>query len=160
MLLKTKDTDKGDFYSSATEFLNEVKLLQIVKSANILVDLFGFQKAFDRIKPKEQGTQIEMFFPALKGSITFTLVSDKEKFHAIDGQPKDPVGKIVIDVEEKDILRLISEILVLKDNLIGLMKIAPKVLKGQLKLKGSWKAAIKLCRCMMIGKHKMYKGQL
>lgn len=160
MVLKTKDSDNGDFYSSATEFLNEVKLLQIVKSANILVELFGFQKAFDRIKPKEKDSQIEMFFPALNGSITFTLVSEKEKFHAIDGQPKNPVAKIIINVKEKDILSLISEILVLKDNLIGLMKIAPMVLKGQLQIKGSWKAAIKLCRCMMIGKHKMYKGQL
>ncbi|MGV9172979.1 MAG: hypothetical protein ACOC44_00960 [Promethearchaeia archaeon] len=160
MSIKPTDSDEQKFLSNVTAFLNEIKLLQLIKSANILIDLFGFQSAFDRIHEDEIGDQIEMYFPSLSGSITFTLVADKDQFHAVSGKPSHPVAKIVINVEEKDVLRIISEILVLNDNLFGLLKIAPKVLTGKLKIKGSWKAAIKLCRCMMIGKHEMYDGQL
>ncbi|MFX1382715.1 MAG: hypothetical protein ACFFBP_09725, partial [Promethearchaeota archaeon] len=59
-----------------------------------------------------------------------------------------------------NVLKTISEILALKDNLFGLMKIVPKLITGKLKIKGSLISAILMVRCLMMGKHEMYKGQL
>lgn len=143
----------------AKELLRETKLLQITKSANIVIDIFGMQKAFDRVKERE-GQEIEMYFPALDGSITFTLVSDYRKFDVRCRTPTDPTARIIMNVKENDILQLISDIMTLKDNLFGLMRMVPKLLTRKIKIKGSLISAIILCRCMMIGKHEMYKGQL
>ncbi|MHA1293282.1 MAG: hypothetical protein ACTSQJ_11525 [Promethearchaeota archaeon] len=151
---------KVSFTLRVRNLLKETKALQIVKSANMLIDLFGLEKAFKRIKPKRIGQQIEMLFPAINASINFTLVSKREDFKCNFGKPKNPVSTIVINVKEDKILKMISDILVLKDNIFGLLKILPKMITGKLKIKGSLFAAILLCRCMMIGKHEIYKGQL
>ena len=148
------------FEERAKSLLKETKLLQITKSANILISLFGFEKAFDRISEKCMGTQIEMHFPALEGSLTFTMVSSREEFECEFGAPEDPAARIIMNVNDEDILKLISEILILKDNLFGLMRLVPMMLTGKIKIKGSYIAAILLCRTMMIGKHEMYDGQL
>lgn len=144
----------------ASKLLKETQLLQTVKSANILIDIFGFDKAFKRIKPKREGQQIEMYFPALEGSITMTLTSKRADFKAVVGKPNNPVSRIIINEEIGDTNKSLSKILVLKDNLFGLMKILPRMVKGKIKVEGSLVAAILLNRCMMIGKHEMYKGQL
>ena len=145
---------------SANYLLKETKALQIVKSANMLIDLFGFNEAFERIKPKREGKQVEMQFPAIDNSITFTLTSNKEEFNCIFGKPENPAATIVINVGRDKILKVLSQILVLKDNLFGLMRLVPKLITRKLKIKGSLITAIVLCRCMMMGKHEMYKGVL
>jgi len=144
----------------ARGLLKETKLLQLTKSANILIDLYGIKKAFKRIKPKRIGQQIEMTFPPLDNSITFTLVSKKEDFHCVFGKPEDPVSIITINAEADKILKVVSEILVLKDNIFGLMRLIPKIITRKIKIKGSLIAAILLCRFLMMGKHEIYKGQL
>ena len=144
----------------AVNLLKETKLLQIVKSANMLVDLFGFDAAFQRINPKREGQQIEMYFQALEGSLTFTLASNKANFKCIIGQPINPVAKIIVNVKEDKILKTVSKIIVLKDSLFGLMKITPLLITRKMKVKGSLIAALLLCRCLMIGGHEIYKGQL
>jgi hypothetical protein len=144
----------------AKNLLKETKLLQIVKSANMLTDLFGFDAAFQRIKPKREGKQIEMYLRALEGSLTFTLASNKANFKCNIGQPINPVAKIIINVKEDKILKTVSKIIVLKDSLFGLMKLAPLLITRKIKVKGSLIAALLLCRCLMIGGHEIYKGQL
>lgn len=153
-------TDLKEITHRSKELLDESKLMQIVKSANILIDLFGFEKAFKRIKSKHVGKQIEMHFPALNGSIKFTIVNTREQFKCLYEKPLAPTSTIILNVKRDKILKLISDILVLKDNLFGLMRLVPKLLTRKLKIKGKLIPAIILCRCMMIGKHEMYKGQL
>lgn len=155
----TQLNNSNQLEDRAKELLRETKLLQITKSANIVIDIFGIQKAFDRVK-KREGQEIEMYFPALDGSITFTLVSDCRKFDARCRTPSNPAAKIIMNVKDEDILQLISDIMTLKDNIFGLIRMLPKLLTGKIKIKGSLISAIILCRCMMIGKHEMYKGQL
>ena len=135
-------------------------LLQIARSAEMLIDIFGFDKAFKRIKSKREDKQVEMYFPYLDGSITFPLVSKIENFKPIYGKTSNPVTRIIINVKVENVLKTISSILILKDNLFGLMKIVPKLITGKLKIKGSLISAIILVRCLMMGKHEMYKGQL
>ena len=65
-----------------------------------------------------------------------------------------------MNVKDKKVLKLISDICKQKRNIFGLMKIAPKLLTRKLKLKGSWFSALNLCQLMMIGQHDVYKGQL
>ena len=101
-----------------------------------------------------------MYFPSLNGSITFPLVSNIENFKPIYGKPIDPITVIEINVEEDKVLKIIGEILTLKDNLFGLIKIVPKLLVRKIKIKGSLMAGIIFVRCLMVGKHEMYKGQL
>ncbi|MHA1148006.1 MAG: hypothetical protein ACTSR8_07140 [Promethearchaeota archaeon] len=144
----------------ANDLLRETKLLQISKSANILIDIFGLQKSFSKIKPKKVGKQVEMYFPALNGSLTYTLVDKQENFKCIFGKPENPVATITMNVKDEKVLKLISDIVKLKRNIFGLMRIAPKVLTRKLKIKGSWISALNLCQLMMIGQHEVYKGQL
>ncbi|MGQ4873943.1 MAG: hypothetical protein ACP6IY_07730 [Promethearchaeia archaeon] len=144
----------------AESLLNEIKTLQFVKSANILIGVFGMERGFKRIKKKRLGQQIEMHFPALGTSITFTLVQKMEDFKCVFGKPNNPVAKIILNVKKDKILETASWIIRQKDNIFSLIKILPKVLIGKIKIKGSLIAAILLCRCLMIGKHDVYKGQL
>ncbi len=148
------------FTERANTLLTETKLLQICKSANILIDLFGLDKSYQKVKPKHLGKQIEMQFPALNGSLTFTIVSKRDDFKCAFGPPKQSAATIVINVKEENVLALISSIIRLKRNLFGLMRIAPKMLTRKLKIKGSLFTAITLCQTMMIGQHITYKGQL
>jgi len=144
----------------AEEIIKETKILQIAKSAMMLIDLFGFEKSFKRIKPKMEGKQVELYFPSLGGSLTMTLVSKKEDFQASYGKANNPAATLIFNVMEENVLKLISDLLVLKDNIYGILKIIPKLLTRKLKIKGSIKTAILLGRILMIGKHEMYKGQL
>ena len=43
-----KEETPEEFAIRVEKLLEEAKVLQIVKSANILIDLFGFEKAFKR----------------------------------------------------------------------------------------------------------------
>ncbi len=144
----------------ALNLLKETKLLQINKSANMLVDLFSKDKQFTRIKPRRIGQQIEMKFPALNGSLTFTLVSKREDFNCIEGEPENPVARVTFNVKEDKVLKEISDIISMKDSVLSLAKVLPKLLLRKLKIKGSLFAAIVLFRCLTIGKHEVYKGQL
>ena len=157
---KNIDNSLESLSKRANDLLRETKLLQISKSANILTDIFGLQKSFSKIKPKKVGQQIEMFFPALDGSLTFTLVDKREDFKCLFGKPEDPVAIITMNVKDEKVLKLISDIVKLKRNIFGMMRIVPKILTRKLKIKGSWFSALNLCQIMMIGQHDVYKGQL
>ncbi len=155
MSFKT-NSDQMQNTSKAQSLISEAKLLNLARMANILIDLYGLEESFNRIG-KREGQEIEMRFPSLNGAFNFTLVSHKENFECRIGQAQEPISIIIINVKAKKAIKAISEIIRLPDNIIGMLKIIPKYLTRKLKIKGSLIAAIKLCRCMMIGKNKMYK---
>lgn len=150
------NSERKTLSSIASDLVIETKLLNLARMANILIDLYGLEDGFKRIG-KREGQAIEMRFPSLHGAFNFTLVPNKENFECRIGEAQNPVSIIIINVNTDKAIKLISEIIRLPDNIIGILKILPKYLTKKLKIKGSLFAAIKLCRCMMIGKNRMYK---
>ena len=148
----TKSLDRNE---RAKELVKQSALMNFAKMDSILIDLFGCNEAFKRIR-KREGQVVEMFFKELEGSIHFILVSDKNKFRCYFGKPENPVAIITVKGEREKAIKMVSRVICFKDNLFGLMKIVPLFLRRKIKIKGSYIAAIKLCRCMMIGKHPMY----
>jgi len=124
----------------------------------MLVDLFGLDEAFQNIG-KREGQEIELYIPELEGYITFVLTSDRNKFNCKVERANDPVSRIIINVKEKDIVKVISSIIRSKNNIIGLIKLLKFIIPGKAKIKGSYVAAIKLIRCLMIGKNEVYKNK-
>ncbi|MHA1254661.1 MAG: hypothetical protein ACTSPS_03575 [Promethearchaeota archaeon] len=124
----------------------------------MLVDLFGLDEAFQNIG-KREGQEIELYVRELEGYITFVLTSDRNKFNCKVERANDPVSMIIINVKEKDIVKVISSIIRSKNNIIGLIKLLKFIIPGKAKIKGSYVAAIKLIRCLMIGKNEVYKNK-
>jgi len=124
----------------------------------MLVDLFGLDEAFQNIG-KREGQEIELYIRELEGYITFVLTSDRNKFNCKVERANDPVSMIIINVKEKDIVKVISSIIRSKNNIIGLIKLLKFIIPGKAKIKGSYVAAIKLIRCLMIGKNEVYKNK-
>ncbi len=151
-----KETDQLELNTRAKQLIEETKLLNLARMANILIDLFGQEEAFKRVGERE-GQEIEMAFPSLGGSFRFTLTSDRQKFNCRVGKPKSPKAIIIINVKKDNVIKTIGGIIKLPDSVVGLLRIVPKYLTRKIKIKGSLITAIKLCRCMMIGKNKAYK---
>lgn len=124
----------------------------------MLVDLFGLDEAFQNIG-KREGQEIELYVRALEGYVTFVLTSDRNKFNCKVERANDPVSRIIINVKEKDIIKVISSIIRSKNNIIGLIKLLKYIIPGKAKIKGSYVGAIKLIRCLMIGKNEVYKNK-
>ncbi len=142
----------------ANELVTEAKLANFAFLANMLLDLFGLDVAFQKyVKPKREGQIVEMHFPTLNGSITFILTRDRKEFQAQVKKPENPVAKVIINVKREKTTLLAGKIIRLKSNIFGLMRIFPHILTRKLKIKGSWAAAIALCRVLMVGKNQIYK---
>ena len=124
----------------------------------MLIDLFGLDEAFQNIG-KREGQEIELYVRELEGYFTFVLTSDRNKFNCKVERANDPVSMIIINVKEKDIVKVISSIIRSKNNIIGLIKLLKFIIPGKAKIKGSYVAAIKLIRCLMIGKNEVYKNK-
>ena len=122
----------------------------------MLVDLFGLDEPFTKIGNRE-GQQIEMYLKELDGYITFILTNDRKNFECYAKKAKNPVAKISITVKEDKILAVLSKIIRSKSNIFGLIKLLKYIIPGKARIKGSYIAAIKLVRCLMIGKHEVYK---
>ena len=141
----------------AENLINETKILNIVRLAKMLVDLFGQDAPFKKVG-KHSGKEIELYLKDFEGYITFILTSNKEKFNCRMGRAKNPVSIITINVKEDKILDVISDIIRSKHNIFGLIKLLKYIIPGKAKIKGSYIAALKLARCLMIGKHNVYKN--
>jgi hypothetical protein len=141
----------------AERLIRETKILNIARLAKMLVDLFGLDEPYSKIG-KRENQEVEMYLKELDGYITFVLTSERQNFDCFVGKANNPVSKISIKVEERDILKVLSNIIKSKANLLGLAKLLKYILPGKIKIKGSYMAAIKLVRCLMIGKHEVYKN--
>ncbi len=139
----------------ADELIRETKVLNIARLAKMLVDLFGLDEPFKKVG-KYEGEEIELHLVELEGYITFILTSEKENFDCVAEKAKSPIARLIIAVEEEKILDLISRIIRSKNNYISLIKFSMFVITGKAKIKGSYLAAIKLVRCLMIGKHEVF----
>jgi len=139
----------------ADELMRETKVLNIARLAKMLVDLFGLDEPFKKVG-KYEGEEIELHLVELEGYITFILTSEKENFDCVAEKAKSPIARLVITVEEEKILDLISRIIRSKNNNISLIKFSRFIITGKAKIKGSYLAAIKLVRCLMIGKHEVF----
>jgi len=148
--------DKSDRNLKVMKLLKETKILSITKLANMLVDLFGLDETFNKVG-KREGQEVELYFPALKGYLTFPLVSKRENFECRAERVKNPVATIIINVKEDNVLKTLSKIIRSKANIFGLAKLVPKLIMGKIKIKGSLKAALTLVNCLMIGKNDIYK---
>jgi len=137
--------------------VRETKVLNIARLAKMLVDLFGLDEPFKKIG-KWKGEEIEMYLVELDGYITFILTSDRQNFDCRVEKANNPVARIIINVKEKKILSVLSSIIRSKNNIFGLMKLLKYLIPRKIKIKGSYVAAIKLVRCLMIGKNEVYKN--
>jgi hypothetical protein len=136
--------------------IRETRILNIVRLAKMLIDLYGQQEPFRKVG-KRVGQEVELYVKGFDGYITFVLTSDKEKFDCRVGRAKNPVSTIIINVKENEILKVISSIIRSKHNIFGLIKLLKYIIPGKAKIKGSFIATIKLVRCLMIGNHNVYK---
>ena len=142
----------------AENLVRETKVLNIARLAKMLVDLFGFDEPFQKVG-KRNGQEIEMYLRELDGYLTFVLTTDRKMFDCRVEKARDPVARVEIAVKEKYILKVLSAIIRSKNNLFGIIKLAKYIIPRKIKIKGSFGAAITLVRCLMIGKHEVYKGR-
>ena len=150
-----EDQEKTSLDLRADDLIRETKVLTIARLAKMLVDLFGLDEPFKKVG-KHNGQEIEMYFTELDGYITFILTSERENFDCVAEKANSPIARLIITVEEEKILSVISSIIRSKNNLFSLIKLLKYIIPGKAKIKGSYVAAIKLIRCLMIGKHDVY----
>ncbi|GAG99137.1 unnamed protein product [marine sediment metagenome] len=137
--------------------LNETMLLNFARLAKILIDVYGFDEAFQKVG-KREGQEIEFYFPTLDGCLTFVLVKNKFDFEPNMGRANNPVATAIVDVKRDEILPLMSDVVCTKNNIFGLLKIFFKyIITRRVKINGSLLSFIRLFRCLAIGKHEMYK---
>jgi len=139
----------------ADDLIRETKVLTIARLAKMLVDLFGLDDPFEKVG-KHKGEEIEMYFSQLDGYITFTLTSKRENFDCVAEKANSPIARLIVTVEDDKILGMVSSIIRSKNNLFSLIKLMKYIIPGKIKIKGSYVAAIKFVRCLMIGKHEVY----
>jgi len=155
-ITQTENTKATNRNIKAENLVRETKVLNITRLAKMLVDLFGSDEPFKKIG-KREGQEVEMYIKELDGYITFILTSDRNNFLAFSEKSKNPVSRIIINVKEEKILQVISSIIRSKSNIFGLLKLLKYIIPGKVKIKGSLVATLKLVRCLMIGKHEVYK---
>ncbi|MFX1498907.1 MAG: hypothetical protein ACFFBH_15385 [Promethearchaeota archaeon] len=141
----------------AEHLIRQTKVLNIARLAKMLVNLFGLDAQFEKVPKKFEGKEIEMHLKELDGYITFIMTSDRGKFECRVEKASKPIAKIIIMVKEKEILKVISEIIRSKANLFGIMKLLKFIIPGKAKIKGDLRASLKLVKCLMIGKNDVYK---
>ena len=151
--IENQESTSIDF--RADDLMKETKVLTIARLAKMLVDLFGLDDPFKKVG-KHEGQEIEMYFTELDGYITFILTSERENFDCRAEKANSPIARLIITVEEEKILSMLSSIIRSKNNIFSLIKLLKYIIPGKAKIKGSYVAAIKLVRCLMIGKHEVY----
>jgi hypothetical protein len=148
--------ENSDMIIRAENLIKNTKILNIARLAKMLVDLYGQEDPFKKIG-KHEGKEIQLYIKELDGYITFILTSKRENFNCHVEKAKNPIATIIINVRKEKILTVISDIIRSKHNIFGVMKLLKYIIPGKAKIKGSYIAALKLARCLMIGKHYMYK---
>ena len=156
IITQVKNSEEPDRTFRAEQLVKETKILNIARLAKMLVDLFGLDKPFSKIG-KHEGKEIEMYLKELDGYITFILTSERQNFECQVQKAKTPSARITINVKEEKILQVLSSIIRSKSNIFGLIKLLKYIIPGKARIKGSYITAIKLVRCLMIGKHEVYK---
>ncbi|MFW9947591.1 MAG: hypothetical protein ACFFDX_12275 [Candidatus Odinarchaeota archaeon] len=150
--IQSIDKDRG-----VETLIRETKILNIAKLTKIFVDLFGLDETFKKIGKELEGQEVELYLKELGGYITFILTSDRQRFECHVEKARNPIAKIIITVKKENILKVFSEIVRTKNNVLGLIKLLKYIILGKAKIKGSLRVIVKLVRCLMIGKNDIYK---
>ncbi len=158
MIAEMKNSKYSNRENRAENLVRETKVLNIARLAKMLIDLFGLDESFRKID-KRDGQEVEMYLRELDGYITFTLTSERKNFDCRVEQAKNPVSRVIINVKEKDILKVLSSIIRSKNNIFGLLKLSKYIIPRKIIIKGSFGAAMTLVRTLMIGKHEVYKNK-
>jgi hypothetical protein len=140
----------------ADDLVRQTKISNIARLAKMLVDLFGLDEPYKKIG-KYQGQEIEMYLKELDGYITFIIPTERANFNCFVKKAENPVAKVIIKVKEEKIIQVLSSIIRSKANLFGIIKLLKYLIPRKIVIKGSLIAALKLTRCLMIGKHDVYK---
>ena len=156
IISQIEDQEKTSIDLKADDLIRETKVLTIARLAKMLVDLFGLDEPFEKVG-KHEGQEIEMYFSELDGYITFNLTSERVNFDCRAEKANSPIARLNITVREEEILDMISRIIRSKNNLFSLIKLMKYIIPRKVKIKGSYVAAIKFVRCLMIGKHEVYR---
>ncbi|MEJ2293351.1 MAG: hypothetical protein P8Y23_01105 [Candidatus Lokiarchaeota archaeon] len=156
-MAKIKEDQNINRDLKAKTLIRETKVLNIARLATMLVDLFGIDELFENIGTDLENQEVELYLRELEGYITFILTSDRQKFECRAEQAKNPIAKIIITVKEEKIIKVISAIIRSKSNVLGIIKLLKYLIPRKAIIEGSYKAAIKLVRCLMIGKNKIFK---
>ena len=154
---QTEKIEAMDRATKAKTLTKETKVLTIGRLAKMLVDLFGSNEVFKAIG-KRNGQEIEIYFKTLDEYLTFILTTDRENFDCYADRAKNSVAKVIIAVKEDKILQVFSAIVRSKNNLFGLLKLLKYIIPGKIRIRGSYIATLKWVRCIMIGKHSIYKN--
>ena len=150
---RVKDVSSNE---KADDLVRQTKISNIARLAKMLVDLYGLDEAYKKIG-KYQGQEIEMYLKELDGYITFIIPSERANFNCFVKKAENPVAKVIIKVKKEKILKVLSSIIRSKANLFGIIKLLKYLIPRKIVIKGSLIAALKLTRCLMIGKHDVYK---
>jgi len=142
----------------AKALLKETRILNIARLANMLVDLFGLEEAFENVG-KRAGQEVELYIPSLDGYLTFQLVAEKKNFECRAEKANNPIATVILNVKREDVLKVVSNIIKSKANLFGLMKLIPKFITRKIIIKGSYLTALTLVKCLMIGKNSIYMNK-
>ncbi len=135
--------------------IQTVRLLNIARLALILVDLYGNEASFTKVR-RYDNKEVELMLKSYHGSITFTLSSQKSKFSSKIEKARDPAAIVILNVVKKDVLKVLGGIIRSKYNVIGLTKILRLLILKKIQIKGSIMAALSLARCLMIGNNDIY----
>ena len=138
------------------KFVRETKVLNIARLAKMLIDLYGLDGPFSKIR-KLEGQEIEMYLKELDGYVTFILTSERNNFDCRVEKANNPIARITINTKERNILKVLSSIIRSKANIFGLMKLLKYIIPGKVRINGSYIAVLKLSKCLMIGKNDIYK---
>ena len=141
----------------AESIIKETKVLTIARLAKMFIDLFGSDKTFKKIG-KRAGQEIEVYFKDIDEYITFILTLERKNFECYVERAKNPISKVIITVKEDKVLRVFSNIVRLKSNIFGLIKLLKYIIPGKIKIKGSYFATLKWARTIMIGNHSIFKN--
>jgi hypothetical protein len=151
-----KKSEEANLHSRAEDLVRKTKISNIARLAKMLVDLFGMDEPFKKVG-KLQGQEIELYLKELDGYITFVLSSDRVNFDCYVKKAENPKARILINVREDKIITVLSKIIRSKANLFGILKLLKYFISKQIIIKGNFIAALKLSKCLMIGKHDIYK---
>ena len=156
---KINSSDEINRNLRAISLLKETKLLNIARLAKLLVELFGLEDQFRKVG-KREGLEVELYFPTLDGSISLILTSDKKKFECRVEKATNPAAIITLKIKDKDVLKVVSNIIRSKANIFGLIKIAKLYIFRKVKIEGSKMTALTACKCLMIGRNNIYKNKI
>ncbi len=140
---------------AAEDVRYDAKVSSFARLFQLLTNIFGQDKDM-RALAKIEGAEVLGHFPKLKDRYVTLKVANRHVLPFM-GKSEHAIATISFNVPYEGIVPLIVDVIRTKANLLGLVKLVFKyLLPGKVKLKGSLGVAIKIIKCLMVGRHPMY----